>query len=126
MRERALLSVEGRRLEESNEAVMPSQRRPSYRVACHHQPFVRMLVNMGLSLAAVPVRELTGQRLYLGVRCQDATQAKKHTAEIVRELLIEQPELLPGLDLGTWKARRLSNRMCLFWTGIEVEPITVH
>jgi hypothetical protein len=99
---------------------------PFFRVAQHHEAFVRMLMGLGMSLAAVPVRQFGRQRLYLGVRCLNSVQAKRHTVEIVRELLIAQPELLPGLDLGTWKARRLSNRLCLFWTGIEVEKVMLH
>jgi hypothetical protein len=83
-------------------------------------------MGLGMSLAVVPVRKLGGQRLYLGVRCHDAVQAKRHTVEIVRQLLIVRPELLPGLDLGTWRARKLSNRLCLFWTGVEVERVLVH
>ena len=99
----ALLSVAGRhhRLSEHDRASMPF-----FRVARHHEAFVRMLMGLGMSLAAVPVRQFGGQRLYLGVRCHNAMQAKRHTVEIVRELLIVQPQLLPGLDLGTWKARR--------------------
>jgi len=98
-----------------------------YRVAdYHHEGFVRLLMGLGLQLAAVPVRDLEGERLYLGIRCHNATQAKRHTVEIVRELLVEQPELLPGLDLGTWKARRTHRRLCLFWTGIEIEPLLIN
>jgi len=111
MSEQALLSVAGprQRPSEQDETSMPF-----FRVAQHHEAFVRMLLGLGMSLAAVPVRQFGGQRLYLGVRCHNATQAKRHTVEILRELLIVQPQLLPGLDLGDWKARRLSNRMCLF------------
>jgi hypothetical protein len=99
---------------------------PFFRVEQHHEGFVRMLMGLGMSLAAVPVQHLGEQRLYLGVRCHNAVQAKRHTIEIVRELLIVRPELLPGLDLGTWKARKLSNRLCLFWTGVEIERVLLH
>lgn len=104
---------------------MPT-REPYYCVAFEHQAFVRFLMALGLPLAAVPVCEAGIKRLYLGVRCTDAAQAKRRTVDIVRGLLIDSPELLIGLDLGDWRARRSSRRLCLYWTGVEVEPISVH
>ena len=95
-------------------------------VAQRHEPFVRLLLDLGLMLAVVP---LPDARLCLGVRCRSEPQARRTTADILGELLLIdliEPDQLDGLNLGEWMARRVGRRLTLYWPVIEVRQETVH